>query len=51
MIEKTEANTKLSQAKKDKLIAQLVSLKEIIDEELETRDILDEDLDLEEIED
>lgn len=49
MIEKVEANTKLSQDKKDKLVAQLVSLKEIIDEELETRDILDEDLDLEEI--
>lgn len=47
MLEKIEANTKLSQDKKDKLVAQIVSLKEIIDEELETRDILDEELEIE----
>lgn len=47
LITKTEANTRLSETNKDKMIAQLISLKEIIDEELETREILNEDLELE----
>lgn len=47
LITKTEANAKLSKENKDKMVAQLISLKEILDEELETRDILDEDLEIE----
>lgn len=47
LIAKAEANTKLSQENKDKMVAQLTSLKEIIDEELETREILSEDIELE----
>lgn len=47
LVETTQSNTRLSETTKQKLLAQYISLKEIIDEELETRDMLWEDLEVE----
>lgn len=47
LVETTQSNTRLSETAKQKLLAQYISLKEILDEELETRDMLGEDLEVE----
>ena len=49
LIERFESNSKLSDKRKDKIISQLIALKEIIDEKLEENDAEMEDLDLESI--
>jgi uncharacterized coiled-coil DUF342 family protein len=49
MINTFETNTKISDDKKDKIISQLSSLQELIDEELENRDVVNEDIDLDAI--
>jgi len=49
LLEKIESNTKITQEKKDKLLAQIISLKEIMDEEVELRETEDEELNLDEI--
>lgn len=47
--EKIDGNTKLSDEKKDKILSQLISLKELLEEELENRDAEDDVIDIEEI--
>ncbi len=49
MITKTEANTKMKQENKDKILSQLTSLKELIDEELENRAASAEEINIDEI--
>jgi hypothetical protein len=49
MLEKVESNEKINEDKKEKLMAQIISFKEIMEEELESREIEEEELDLEDI--
>jgi len=49
LLEKIEAKTDLSQEKKDELLAQIISLKEIFEEELELRETEEEELNLDEL--
>ena len=49
MVENIEANDNITDEKKDKLLAQVISLKEILEEELENRELDEEDLDIEAI--
>jgi hypothetical protein len=46
MVENIEGNDKITDEKKDKLLAQVISLKEILEEELEARETAEEDIDL-----
>jgi hypothetical protein len=49
MVERLESNTKMSDERKDTQISQIISFKEILDEELESREILEEEGDREDI--
>lgn len=49
MVERLEANTTMSESKKDSLIAQIISFKEIMDDELEARILAEEEIDLDDI--
>jgi len=49
MIDKFEANTKISDSKKDKILAQLISLKELITEELDNREVINDEIDLDKL--
>jgi hypothetical protein len=49
MVENIEGNEKITEEKKDILLAQVISLKEILDEELENRETEEEDLDIDSI--
>ena len=49
MLERIESNDKISDTKKETYMAQIISFKEIMEEELESREIAEEEIDLDDI--
>jgi hypothetical protein len=49
MLERIESNDKISDSKKETFMAQIISFKEIMEEELESREMEEEEIDLDNI--
>ena len=49
MLERIESNDKISDSKKETFMAQIISFKEIMEEELESREMEEEEIDLDDI--
>jgi hypothetical protein len=49
MVDKIDVNTRISDEKKDELIAKVISLIEILDEEVEAREVDEEENDMDDI--